>query len=84
MLAAKAAELDERIPFISKLKRCTYIPYTIKEIKVAECQLIKMMGWNLQKTTLVDWIDCISSIGFVFDGDELQRPVLVERNNNFN
>jgi hypothetical protein len=36
MLAAKTVELDERIPFISKLKRHTYLPYATSEIRKAE------------------------------------------------
>jgi hypothetical protein len=83
MLAAKTVELDERIPFISKLKRHTYLPYTTSEIRRAEHQLIKTLGWNLQKTTLHDWVEAVLSIGCVFDSDELDRTALVERINNF-
>lgn len=82
MLAAKTVELDERIPFISKLKRFTFLPYTTKEIKTAECHLIKIIGWKLQKTTLADWVDTISSIGFIFDGDHFERTILTEKNYN--
>jgi len=83
MLAAKTVELDERIPFISKLKRHTYLPYTALEVRRAEFQLIKCMSWSLQKTTLIDWVETVYSVGSVYDSDELDRSILAERANNF-
>lgn len=41
MLAAKSIELDERIPFISKLRRFTYLPYGTLDFRRCECQVIK-------------------------------------------
>ena len=45
MLASKSIELDERIPFISKLRRHTYLPFLAVEFKTAEFHLIKELGW---------------------------------------
>lgn len=83
MLAAKTVELDERIPFISKIKRVTFLPYSVHDIRKAECTLLKKIGWDLQKTTIMDWVDTVFSIGAVFDSDEIDRSVLAERINNF-
>lgn len=34
---AKSIELDERIPFISKLRRFTYLPYGTSDFRKCEC-----------------------------------------------
>jgi len=34
---AKSIELDERIPFISKLRRYTYLPYATIDFRKCEC-----------------------------------------------
>jgi hypothetical protein len=83
MLGAKTVELDERIPFISKLRRQTHLPYHTNDFRKCECELLKELAFTLQFTTLIDWIDTILSIGAAFDSDELQSDnVLREKNNN--
>lgn len=48
MLGAKAIELDERIPFISKLKRYSGLyNNTTKEFARAENDFVKALKWNL-------------------------------------
>lgn len=54
MLAAKAQELDERVPFISKLKRYASMTshpeinnYSTHEFKTAERILIQSLEWKL-------------------------------------
>ncbi|CAD8104805.1 unnamed protein product [Paramecium primaurelia] len=78
MLAAKAQELDERVPFISKLKRYASMTnhpeinqYSIREYKYAERSLIQTMEWKLQRVTLLDRIETILSFGIIDDDDSL-------------
>ncbi|CAD8123798.1 unnamed protein product [Paramecium sonneborni] len=78
MLAAKAQELDERVPFISKLKRYASMTnhpeinqYSIQEYKYAERCLIQKMEWKLQRVTLLDRIEAILSFGVIDDDDSL-------------
>ncbi|CAD8208333.1 unnamed protein product [Paramecium pentaurelia] len=78
MLAAKAQELDERVPFISKLKRYASMTnhpeinqYSIQEYKFAERSLIQTMEWKLQRVTLLDRIEAILSFGVIDDDDSL-------------
>lgn len=82
---AKAVELDERIPFISKLRRYTYLPYATVDFRRCECQVIRQLNWNLQCTTLYDWAESALSLGIVFEQDEVapaQENVLREKNLN--
>ena len=44
---AKSIELDERIPFISKLKRYSGLYNTTKEFTAAETDFVKSLKWNL-------------------------------------
>ncbi|KAM3139825.1 hypothetical protein pb186bvf_008067 [Paramecium bursaria] len=82
MLAAKSIELDERIPFISKLRRFTYLPYGTSDFRKCECQLIKHFGWKLQGTTIIDWIESALSLGVVNEQEEIVAEVLKEKNTN--
>jgi hypothetical protein len=47
MLAAKTMELDERIPFISKLRKYAGLYNTTQEFTRVEAILIKNLNWNL-------------------------------------
>ncbi|CAD8205001.1 unnamed protein product [Paramecium pentaurelia] len=78
MLAAKAQELDERVPFISKLKRYASITnhpeisqFTTQDFKSAERQLIQKLEWKLQRNTLLDRIEALLSFGVIDDDDSL-------------
>ncbi|CAD8137460.1 unnamed protein product [Paramecium pentaurelia] len=84
MLAAKSIELDERIPFISKLRRYTYLPYATLDFRRCECQIIKQLNWNLQCTTLIDWAEAVISLGIVYQQDELAQSenILKEKSTN--
>ncbi|CAD8054744.1 unnamed protein product [Paramecium sonneborni] len=84
MLAAKTIELDEKIPFISKLRRYTYLPYPTQDFRKCECQIIKSFNWNLQYTTIIDWAETALSLGIVYEQDELSQSesILKERTTN--
>lgn len=57
MLAAKSVELDEKIPFITKLKRYSGLSNKTDEFTKAENVLVKELNWNLQCVTLIDLIE---------------------------
>ncbi|CAD8122721.1 unnamed protein product [Paramecium sonneborni] len=90
MLAAKAQELDERVPFISKLKRYASMTnhpeinqYSIQEYKFAERSLIQIMEWRLQRITLLDRIEAILSFGVIDDDDSLGQQHQKENKESF-
>ncbi|CAD8113434.1 unnamed protein product [Paramecium sonneborni] len=89
MLAAKAQEIDEKIPFISKLKRYSSMTshpeinnYTTQEFRNAEKSIIQSLDWKLQRVTLLDRIETLLSFGVIDDDDSLaQQPVSQQKEN---
>ncbi|CAD8169506.1 unnamed protein product [Paramecium pentaurelia] len=80
MLAAKAQELDEKIPFISKLKRYSSMTshpeinnYTTQDFRNAEKTIIQSLNWKLQRVTLLDRIETLLSFGVIDDDDSLAQ-----------
>ncbi|CAD8208003.1 unnamed protein product [Paramecium pentaurelia] len=78
MLAAKAQELDERVPFISKLKKYASMinhpeisQFNTQDFKYAERLLIQQLEWKLQRNTLLDRIETLLSFGVIDDDDSL-------------
>jgi len=47
MLAAKSIELDERIPFISKLRKYSGLNQSTSDFAKVEAIIIKNLNWNL-------------------------------------
>lgn len=70
-IAAKAIELDERIPFISKLLNAASNLFKPEEIRRAEHVLLEFFSWDLQTPTLIDMLEYYLSQGVVFSSDEL-------------
>ncbi|KRW99686.1 Cyclin-like protein [Pseudocohnilembus persalinus] len=71
MLGAKSIELDERIPFISKLKRYSGIVHKTFEVSQAEGVIVQALKWNLQCVTPIDIIEFYVSQGVIFSNDEI-------------
>lgn len=58
MIAAKSIELDERIPFISKLQSYSGLKsFNAKEFAAAEIVILKELSWNLQCVTTIDILE---------------------------
>lgn len=70
-IAAKAIELDEKIPFVSKLLSAASNIYKPEEIRRAEHKLLEFFEWDLQIPTLIDMLEYYVSQGVVFSTDEL-------------
>ena len=88
ILTAKSVELDERIPFISKLKRYSGLVNRTEEFTKAEQAFIKAFDWNLQCCTLVDQIELYLAMGIVnshdnYSEDIVEDNTLKEKVNNF-
>ncbi|CAD8190700.1 unnamed protein product [Paramecium pentaurelia] len=89
MLAAKAQELDEKIPFISKLKRYSSMTshpevnnYTTQEFRNAEKAIIQSLDWKLQRVTLLDRIETLLSFGAIDDDDSLVQQQASQQKEN--
>lgn len=67
---AKTIELDERIPFISKLRRVAVLNFNIDEFKAAELELLEHVDWNPQFTTTLEFVNFFLSQGVVFSSDD--------------
>ena len=78
-IGAKSIELDNRIPFISKLKRNSETFASISEIKRLEMEICSVLDWKLQKTTNLDILEYLLTMGVVFDDDEVQGSKDLEK-----
>ena len=56
-IAAKAIELDEKIPFISKLLSAASNIFKAEDIKKAEHKILEFFDWDLQFPTLIDILE---------------------------
>lgn len=94
LVAAKSGELDERVPFVSKLLRVTGVSFPVADIKAAELRICDSFNWNLQNSTLIDILEFYLTQGVIFSNDEFEDDilggkaedagVLKERNQNLN
>lgn len=54
---AKSIELDERIPFIPRLKRKCEIKDSIQDIKYAELKVLEACDWNPLYSTVLEVLE---------------------------
>lgn len=71
LLGAKAVELDDRIPFISKLKKYTSVQGTKDQFKFYEVDIAEVMDWDLQVLTFWDYVEHYLAKGVVSDEDKV-------------
>ena len=55
--AAKAIELDQRIPFIPKLVRTCSDKFSVQDVRIAEIQILEACNWNPLYPTLIEFIE---------------------------
>ena len=79
LFSAKSSELDEKIPFISKMKRYASMTnhpeinaYKTEEFKNAEFRLIQSLNWNLQRISLIDRVEYMLSFSILDEEDSLE------------
>eukprot|EP00825_Cyclidium_porcatum_P046341 TRINITY_DN725_c0_g1_i3.p1 TRINITY_DN725_c0_g1~~TRINITY_DN725_c0_g1_i3.p1 ORF type:complete len:400 (+),score=65.15 TRINITY_DN725_c0_g1_i3:183-1382(+) len=89
LVAAKAIELDQKIPFITKLKRYSGLSNQVNEFKDAEMNIVKLLKWNLQCVTLIDLLEYYLPQGIIYSSDYFvdtqfqEENVLKEKKLNF-
>ena len=67
---AKTIELDERIPFIPKLRRLANPSFSVDDYRRAELTLLDNIDWNPQYTSLLEFSEFYLSQGVVFSSDD--------------
>lgn len=76
---AKSIELDERIPFISKLQRYSgLVNFRPRDFQQAEQVILKELEWKLQCATTIDVVEYYLSQGVVFSSDLLEEEMEVK------
>lgn len=79
---AKSIELDERIPFITRLQRYSgLMMFKPREFAAAEQVILRELKWNLQCLTTVDLMDYYFSQGMLFSNDILTEELSDKSNN---
>lgn len=76
LVAAKSGELDERIPFISKLKKYTSLYMSTEDFKKAEVAIAECLDWDIQKFTFYSFIETYLSAGLVIPQDKVSKSLL--------
>ncbi|KAL4464618.1 hypothetical protein ABPG72_019074 [Tetrahymena utriculariae] len=70
MLAAKSVELDERIPFLSSLKKYMCLnQYSKEDLRKAEQKTVQILKFHMQFPTLYDLLEYYGSQGVIFSND---------------
>lgn len=89
-VAAKAVELDERVPYISRMVKYFGKNISSNEIKDTERKILEALDWELQTSTMLDILEYYLSQGILFSNDEIclkkeevnQLKVLMEKDYN--
>jgi hypothetical protein len=70
IVAAKAIELDKRIPYFSRYQKHASKNHTSQEFEKAEKQVMEELEFCLQRPTFVTFINFYLANGIVFSDDE--------------
>jgi len=76
LIAAKTMELDERIPFIPKLRRYANPTFSVDEYRKAELLILDMVDWNAQFSTALEINEFLMGQGVLFSTDEIEDNIL--------
>jgi len=69
LVAAKTIELDERIPYIPKLRRYAGSNFSVDEYTKAELHVLDLVDWNPQFSSPIEIIEFFMCQGFLFSND---------------
>jgi len=75
LLAAKTIELDERIPFIPKLRKYANTSFSIEDYRKAELTVLDIVDWNPQFTSYIELLEFYQSQGVLFSSDESEELI---------
>lgn len=76
LLGSKSGELDERIPFIGKLKKYTNLYYSRNEFKEMEVAIAEDLKWDLQKITFFSFVEILLTSGVVVPDDRASKTLI--------
>jgi len=76
LIGAKSGELDERIPFIGKLKKYTNLYMSREEFKNMEVSIARSLDWNLQRITFFSFVENFLTSGVVVPDDRISKDFL--------
>jgi hypothetical protein len=76
LIAAKTIELDERIPFIPKLRKYANPTFSVDDYRKAELLVLDMVDWNAQFSTPLEINEFLMSQGVLFSTDEIEENVV--------
>jgi hypothetical protein len=80
LIAAKTIELDERIPFIPKLRRYANPTFSIDDYRKAELHTLDIVDWNPQFSSALEINEFLMCQGVLFSTDEVEEnAVSLER-----
>lgn len=73
LLASKTIELDERIPFIPKLRRYANPSFSIDDYRRAELKVLDIVDWNPQFSSALELTEFLMCQGVLFSTDEVEE-----------
>lgn len=76
LIAAKSGELDERVPFITKLKKYSNLDQDVVEFKKTEVAIAQSLDWNLQKLPYYSYVEHYLASGILSPQDKVSKKVL--------
>lgn len=76
LIAAKSGELDERVPFITKLKKYADLDQDVAEFKRTEVAIAQTLDWNLQKLPYYSYVEHYLASGVLSPQDRVSKKVL--------
>lgn len=77
LLGSKAGELDERIPFIPKLRKLADMyEFTTAEVKQFEVLIGEKLDWNLQQATFYSFLELYLSSAVLGENDKIDDRLI--------
>eukprot|EP00357_Protocruzia_adherens_P018599 CAMPEP_0114991358 /NCGR_PEP_ID=MMETSP0216-20121206/11322_1 /TAXON_ID=223996 /ORGANISM="Protocruzia adherens, Strain Boccale" /LENGTH=423 /DNA_ID=CAMNT_0002354665 /DNA_START=91 /DNA_END=1362 /DNA_ORIENTATION=+ len=77
LLASKFEEIEDDVPSLRTLYRCSNGAFNVQTIRETEIVLAQLLGWKIKSTTPIHYIDFFLSQGVVFSEDKLENKKLV-------
>jgi len=72
LIAAKTVELDERIPYLPKLRSYANSSFSIEAYRKAELYVLDLLGWNPQFSSAFEITEFLLCQGVLFSNDEVE------------
>ena len=76
LIAAKSSELDERIPFISKLKKFAGLTNDAAEFKRLEVAIAEKLDWELHLITFYAFVEYYLTAGVLTPQDRVSKKLV--------